>query len=389
MVGRKDLSGEECTYFESHSDVCVSICCCSNSSNSISAPTTKPTLSTPMAPSTKTIARNVQQERQEWEQHKKQRIDEHTRKKIKTENTDDTKPNTAQRPKMEPGQGYYSYEHEHHHVENDTSNNSSSISNNTTPNPTIYLEGVTFGDILEEDMPIQLWCGPLLATDAEKRLPDRTHHWITALVVAVRPRKEYTDWADRTVVDVAFCETPDALEETLVRQVPLNRIRLILGGDECIPDNLEEARLLAMGGEEITHQEQSLAVDDATGLSGWSTVAVKRTTVRLELKEERERLRRQRREAILEEERQKKEVEARKMEEAKVANADDSALGAYDVWNRTKEGYKGVDIHSEVQVDAHELGKKLSEGKASVGFKKAVLTKKKKVNRRTTSADDD
>jgi hypothetical protein len=78
------------------------------------------------------------------------------------------------------------------------------------------------------------------------------------------------------------------------------------------------------------------------------------------------------------------------MEEVKVANADDSALGAYDVWSRSKEGYKGVDIHGEEQIEVHELGKKLSDGKTSVGFKKSSFkAKKKNQNRRTTSADDD
>jgi hypothetical protein len=108
------------------------------------------------------------------------------------------------------------------------------------------------------------------------------------------------------------------------------------------------------------------------------------------LKEERALLRQKRREAAESAEKVKKETDARKMEEAKVSNADDSALGAYDVWSRTKDGYKGVDIHREAHVDVHEMGKKLSDGKESVGFKKSAFkVKKKKQNRRTTSADDD
>ena len=146
-----------------------------------------------------------------------------------------------------------------------------------------------------------------------------------------------------------------------------------------------------MGGEEIAATErQEQDVDENTGLSSWSTVTIKRTTVRQELKEQRTRMREKRREAAEEGEKQQKETEARKMEEAKVANADDSALGAYDVWSRTKDGYKGVDIHGEAAVDVHEMGKKLSYGKGAVGFKKSAFkAKKKKQNRRTTSADDD
>ena len=106
--------------------------------------------------------------------------------------------------------------------------------------------------------------------------------------------------------------------------------------------------------------------------------------------EERERLRQQRREQAEKAENAKREADRRKMEEAKVANADDSALGAFDVWSRSKDGYKGVDIHGEAQVQVHELGKKLSDGQTAVGFKKtAFKAKKKKQNRRTTSADDD
>jgi WW domain-binding protein 4 len=131
-------------------------------------------------------------------------------------------------------------------------------------------------------------------------------------------------------------------------------------------------------------------VDETTGLTSWSTVKIKRTTVRQELKEERARSRQKRKEAAQEADKQQREADARKMEEAKVSNADDSALGAYDVWSRTKDGYKGVDIHGEAAVDIHEMGKKLSDGKGAIGFKKSAFkAKKKKQNRRTTSADDD
>jgi len=147
-----------------------------------------------------------------------------------------------------------------------------------------------------------------------------------------------------------------------------------------------------MGGEEEVIQNNITVeeMDEATGLTSWSTVSIKKTTVQQELKEERERLRQKRREAVEEAEKVKREADRRKMEEAKVANADDSALGAYDVWSRSKEGYKGVDIHGEAKVEVHEFGKKLSDGKTAVGFKKSAFKSKKKTqNRRTTSADDD
>ena len=80
------------------------------------------------------------------------------------------------------------------------------------------------------------------------------------------------------------------------------------------------------------------------------------------------------------------------MEEAKYANAHDSALGAYDVWSSATsavEGktaaYKGVDIHKETKVEVADTAKSLSKGMGSVAFKKKKV-KKKSIRR--TSADD-
>ena len=215
------------------------------------------------------------------------------------------------------------------------------------------------------------------------------------------------------VVDVAFLQTPDDTDETLETSVPLDRIRIVLGAndkDGIIPDTLEEARILATGGEEEEEEEEettlkaandnnSSVVDENTGLSSWSTVHVQRTTVQLERKRERIRQRQQERQAARKAQAAARDAEARRMEEAKVANADDSALGAYDVWSRgTKEGYKGVPIQDDgngnTDATVSELGKQLSEGKSAVTFHKKksafkLKQKKKKQNRRTTSADDD
>jgi len=249
---------------------------------------------------------------------------------------------------------------------------------------------------------------------AERKLVERNLYWKDGIVVNVRQKQVGQETtleseADNLVCDIAYLKSADDQEETLEKSVSMDRIRIILGGDDdCLPETLEEARLLALGGEEIVvvpngeekktknEDDDGPSLEEATGLSSWSTVRIKRTTVRQELKEERARLRQQRRRAALEAERQKKLAEERKMEEAKVANADDSALGAYDVWSRTKDGYKGVDIHDDAadkDVKVQDiLGKKLAEGKEKVGFKKkgsAFKSKKKKQNRRTTSADDD
>ncbi len=87
-----------------------------------------------------------------------------------------------------------------------------------------------------------------------------------------------------------------------------------------------------------------------------------------------------------------KEIQARKMEEAKYANAHDSALGAYDVWSSptlAMEGktrvYKGVDIMKETKVEIADTAKGLSKRLGSVAFKKKSSKKK---NVRITLADD-
>lgn len=316
---------------------------------------------------------NSNQEKSAWESRKKKREEEKQRKR-EGDDDDDSDSDVEEQPvskrikiSIQAGEGHY------------------------TNDGKTYLEGPTFGDILEEEMSIQIWTGSPSAGLGEKRLLERDMHWKNGLVAAVRQRRSTTVLSERLVADIAYLKSADDTDEILEKSVPLDRIRIILGADDSIPDTLEEARLLAMGGEEIdTTETQEQDVDENTGLTSWSTVAIKRTTVRYELKEERARMRQRRQESAEEAEKQKKETEARKMEEAKVANADDSALGAYDVWSRTKDGYKGVDIHGETVVDVHEMGKKLSEGKGAVAFKKSAFKgKKKNQNRRTTSADDD
>jgi hypothetical protein len=78
------------------------------------------------------------------------------------------------------------------------------------------------------------------------------------------------------------------------------------------------------------------------------------------------------------------------MEQAKVANADDSALGAFDIWNRTATGYKGVDIHNahSAVVQVQDLAKKVADGPVAFKKKKTAVAGSKKQSRRTTSADD-
>lgn len=359
-----------------------------------------------------------------------------------------------------------------------------------------YLDGTIYGEsILRPDMPIQLWVGTNTNSTIsipEQRLPYNQHLWIDAIVIQIRKNNS------NIVADVAYLkrkknkimkherinsssssksnntnttgtfqtiekeelnnnanddnedDDDEDEEEVIEKSVPLNRIRIQLNSkhDERIPQTLEQARILLLGGEEIItinppsdqqheiqpdqdDQQQKLPKvengnendkdnkddDDVDyNLTSWSTVEIKRTTAILTSKQEQEQERRnqvnfnssrykKRRE---EEQRKKqKEIDIRQMEEAKTLGYNDSALGAYDVWNRgTKEGYKGIRIHDELKIEPaastmigmsslddkmKQAGsikvefKKLSAKSASSGnFKKSI-----KQNRRRTSADDD
>jgi WW domain-binding protein 4 len=301
-------------------------------------------------------ASNAKREKQEWESRKKERVK--TKKKGDEDNTNEPPLKKAKR-KLAPDEGHY------------------------THGDATYLEGQSFCEILEEDMPVQIWTGSSFADLGEKRLPEKEFQWRNGLILAVR--KSSRDPCG-VVVDVAYLQSPADEEETLEKSVSPGRIRIILGADESIPDTLEEARLVVLG-EEVTEVEESLEIDDNTGISSWGTVQIRKTTARSELKEERDRTRAKQREEIERADQEQKEAEARRMEEAKVENADDSALGAYDVWTSGKGGYKGVDINQEAKLDVQDTAKSLAKGMGAVGFKKKQV--KKKQNRRTTCADDD
>jgi len=167
-----------------------------------------------------------------------------------------------------------------------------------------------------------------------------------------------------------------------------------------IPSTLEEAHLALLGGEQTIQLDDNNTggtakheVDENTGLSTWSTTAIRKVSSHYEQNQERKRKREHEKELAEYKEKKEKEIQARKMEEAKYANAHDSALGAYDVWSSSAtsavEGrsaaYKGVDIHKETKVEVADTAKSLSKGMGNVAFKKKKV-KKKSIRR--TSADD-
>ena len=190
-------------------------------------------------------------------------------------------------------------------------------------------------------------------------------------------------------------------DETIEKRVEACRLRLILGSDKFTPTTIEEARLALMGGEEVTALNNPLTaeIDENTGLSSWTVSSVRKTTVNCELKQERSRSRAKKREEEEKEANKVKEAEGRRMEDARYENADDSALGAYDVWSTSgKSGYKGVQINANAKLEVSETAKSLSLGRTNIKFKKRGSNNKensmrKKVrkqhSRRTTSTEDD
>lgn len=293
-----------------------------------------------------------------------------------------------------------------------------------------YLEGKFYAPIVEEEMPVQIWIGdddaPTSSMEQEMKRDDRQHLWKMGLVVRIRrPKKKQPttkggfieesaeshlkglDNEDEIAVDVAYLRNSNDEDETIEKAVQPHRLRLLLGSDEMIPGTIEEARLDLMGGEEIieTHTDDGTArgagaaaptIDENTGLATWSTTTVRKVSANREAKEERARIRAKRREEAERARQQERDLNERKMEEAKVANADDSALGSYDVWTAGKAGYKGVDIMKNDKVDVSDTAKSLAKGKGTIVFKKvgsgSSMFKgkaKKKKNRRVTSADDD
>ena len=252
---------------------------------------------------------------------------------------------------------------------------------------TVYLEGVTFVDLLEDEMTVELWAGNALANLAEKRLLDKSHLWIKALVILVRQSSK--DPSGK-VLDVAFLKHSEDTDETIEKSVSPDRIRMILGLEEKLPSTLEEARLAIVGEELITVQED-LIVDENTGLSSWGTVEVRKTTVRNEERLEREQERVKKSEEKFRLEQELRKSESKRMEEQKVDNSEDSALGAYNAGSSGNSGYKGIFINTESKLSVADTAKSLSKGRGVVEFKKKSLFKvaKKHQNRRTTSAEDD
>lgn len=287
---------------------------------------------------------------------------------------------------------------------------------------TIYLEGQVYASILEKGMPVQLWMGNSAATHSEKRDLRNFTNWKMALLAKIVTKRRGNDGGSggggddesegRISCHVSYLQNINDDHETLESNVHPSRIRLVLGSDPMIPSSIEEAHLALMGGEQTiilssndkdsnNNRSSTTAtedgIDENTGLSGWSTTSIRKISSHYEQNQEKKRKREHEREVAEYKVKKEREIQARKMEEAKYANAHDSALGAYDVWSSSNsavvgEGgaatrsYKGVDITKEVQVEVADTAKSLAKGMGNVAFKKKTLKNK---NVRRTLADDD
>lgn len=267
----------------------------------------------------------------------------------------------------------------------------------------IFLEGSAYAPILEVDMPAQIWTGASLSEQVERemRSEHNTKLWKAGVIVKIiKDDSHGSNDHNRKVIrhfDFAFLMNPDDDEETYERLVDSKRIRLVVGSGDGVPQSVQEARLLLMGGEEIVEHfhnkhndnDSTLEIDENTGFTKFTTVSVKKISVTHEANEEKARAEARRKENLQNDEQRMRDLEKRRMEESKHANADDSALGAYDIWGSTaKVGYKGINISSNFE----ESDSTTNISKSNVGpilFKKRSFFKKaKKGNTRKTSSDD-
>lgn len=260
---------------------------------------------------------------------------------------------------------------------------------------TVYLQGDTYAPIFEEDMPIEIWTGSPTTNVLFRQSSEASMYWKTGIILRVNKPNVPNDEIDNKDIscDVSYLQNLSDGDETIEKKVSSDRVRLIIGSDDLIPKTVEEARLFLLG-EEVVHFNHGadVEIDENTGISSWGTVSVRKVTVSQQAREERARLKAKRLEELEKEKMKEKEEIKRRMEEAKHAGADDSALGAYDVWSTSgKSGYKGVNIHTESKVDVSDFAKSLSKGKGDVKFKslsKSSFKNIKQKPQRIRSASD-
>ena len=232
-----------------------------------------------------------------------------------------------------------------------------------TLNDVTYLAGSHYYPLIKVDMAVEV------NIDAA---------WTDGLIVKVN------DASAPPTYDFAYLKDDDDEEETELSSVSPSDIRMVIGGDD-VPSSVEIADvLLTATGETKYFAKTETVIDEDTGVGQWEVYSERTVTVEQAEKEEKERVRNLEKQEKMESEQRAKVAEAKKMETAKWANADDSALGSYNVWG--SNGYKGVDVSKDMTVDAKkEEGKRVLAG-GEGGFKKKA---KRITNKRTSGADDE
>lgn len=225
----------------------------------------------------------------EWESRKRQREEERQKGKIKHEDDDDVdtdgNPTRKANRSVSPSsmhhrgrvvgseEGYYTVPISTVTSSTGTIGSTAVSSSGNTGEPPIteqtYLEGVVFGELLEPDMPVEIWRGPALATTPEQRSSAMAAYWTKAIVIRRRrrqghpPQQQPPDQTTNSnghgkneelgelLVDVAYLSSTDDTEETVEQFVPMTRIRIPLGGDDLLPESILEARLMAHLEDEV------------------------------------------------------------------------------------------------------------------------------------------
>lgn len=256
-----------------------------------------------------------------------------------------------------------------------------------------YLCGHVFCEIFEVDMVVEIFTGSLTMTKEYQRSLDALPLWKTGVILTVHGNKTNTNQEPCSLLfDVSYLKNIHDEDETIEKRVNPDRLRIRMGIDDLAPKTLEEAELALFGGEAIVTFEDPSdnEIDENTGLSKWGTVSVRKVTISHELKEERKRQKVQIQDELDRQLHQSKELERRQKDETQQMHAQDSALGAYDVFN-TMKGYKGVSIHDNVSQAPQGLPV-LHTGPVSITFKAKGgqgLNKKKLRQTKADDSDDD
>jgi len=166
---------------------------------------------------------------------------------------------------------------------------------------TTYLDCSVYVSILKVEMPGQIWKGES-SIEGIKRAEKNMKQWKNGIIVKVKlvPKEIIgLQHETETLVDFAYLKNPNDNKETLEKNVKPSRIRLIVGSGDDVPNSVDEARLIILGGEEVLKIDETVTeIDENTGFSSWGTVSIRKTTEAKEIQQEEERIKQNKIETI-------------------------------------------------------------------------------------------